>query len=59
MAKKRSKKFDGHPLMIRLPAELRSRLEKLAEADQRTLSDYIRRVLEGGSRRGGARKPVS
>jgi predicted DNA-binding protein len=31
---------------VRIPAELRADLEQLAKDDKRTLSDYIRTVLE-------------
>lgn len=40
---KREKKLD--PISIRLEADVKSRLEQLAKADDRTLSAYINRLL--------------
>jgi hypothetical protein len=35
------------PTSIRLPADLKASLQKLADADRRPLSSYIQLVLEG------------
>lgn len=43
-ASRRTKRL--HPVGIRLEPELRESLEALAEADNRTLSDYCRVVLK-------------
>lgn len=34
------------PLSLRMSADLRAKLDKLAKADGRSTSDYARRVLE-------------
>ena len=33
-------------IAVRIPAELRADLEQLAKDDKRTLSDYLRQLLE-------------
>lgn len=38
-------------LTIRIPDELRAELQKEADADDRTLSAYILRILEGKTKR--------
>ena len=38
-------------IVVRIPADLRKRLESMAARDSRTLSDLIRRLLERSARR--------
>lgn len=34
------------PLQTHVPADLKKRLEKLAQAEERSVASYVRRVLE-------------
>jgi len=46
MVNRLGKKGESPPLRVRLPQEMMEAIRKLAEADERTVSNYIRKVLK-------------